>query len=81
MFFSPGSSALFLYSLLLQVLIPLAIVGLLVALVVGSWRRRRTEPQSSSLVERLRELDRLLADGVITPDEHAAARARLLGTL
>ncbi len=34
-----------------------------------------------SLEDRLRELDRLAAAGQISPEEHQAARSRLLGTL
>ena len=34
-----------------------------------------------TLEQRLAEVDALLAAGTISPDEHAAARARILGTL
>ena len=74
--------------MLFAVAIPLVIVGLLVALVVGIFRRlaedrspATTPPAPPTLTQRLAELDALLAAGTITPEEHRAARARLLGTL
>jgi hypothetical protein len=38
-------------------------------------------PAPRSVEQRLAELDDLLRRGVISPDEHAAARARILGEL
>ena len=39
------------------------------------------EKAQKSTVERLAELEALLAAGTITPDEHAAARAKVLGDI
>jgi uncharacterized membrane protein len=39
------------------------------------------ERAPKSTVERLAELEALLAAGTITPDEHAAARAKVLGDI
>jgi len=39
------------------------------------------DEERPSLKERLADVDELLADGVINPDEHSAQRARILGEL
>ena len=44
-----------------------------------SFAPREPEKPQKATAERLRELDALLADGTITSEEHAAARAKVLG--
>lgn len=59
---------------------PLTVDAAMAAKVINSdvLAPRTPEPQPRTIEDRLRELDDLLARGVITPDEHRAARAAAL---